>query len=116
MKKSESWKGFYRVCRPYVATEQASTEKTQAAAWLPHPLDPFEAHADLIPQWLESEADVGNQELLVRLIDKGRITLNPERHGTQHIGTVQRRIRELREARVQKCLNSVAGGNQTRDG
>ena len=60
MKKSESWKGFYRVCRPYVTTEQASTEITQAAAWPPHPLDPFEAHADLIPQWLEAEADVRN--------------------------------------------------------
>ena len=24
-------------------------------------VDPFEAHADLIPQWLEAEADVGSQ-------------------------------------------------------
>jgi len=31
-------------------------------------VDPFETHADLIPQWLEAEADVGSQELLGRLI------------------------------------------------
>ncbi|WP_254896417.1 hypothetical protein [Synechococcus sp. HK05] len=27
-------------------------------------VDPFEAHADLIPQWLEAEADVGSKQLL----------------------------------------------------
>lgn len=46
-------------------------------------LDPFEAHANLIPEWLEAEADVGSQELLERLI-----ALDPERYGTQHKRTL----------------------------
>ena len=39
-------------------------------------MDPFEAHADLIPQWLEAEADVGSQGLLGQLI-----ALDPEHYG-----------------------------------
>ncbi len=66
-------------------------------------VDPFEAHADLIPQWLEAEADVGSQELLGRLI-----ALDPERYGPQHKRTLQRRIRDWRVARVQQCLESAA--------
>ena len=50
-------------------------------------VDPFDAHADLIPQWLEAEADVGSQELLGRLI-----AMDPERYGPQHKRTLQRRI------------------------
>ncbi|MCP9817455.1 transposase, partial [Synechococcus sp. GreenBA-s] len=66
-------------------------------------VDPFEAHADLIPQWLEAEADVGSQELLGRLI-----ALDPERYGLQHKRTLQRRIRDWRAARVQQCMESAA--------
>ncbi|WP_241518339.1 hypothetical protein [Cyanobium usitatum] len=66
-------------------------------------VDPFEAHADLIPQWLEAEADVGSQELLDRLI-----ALDKERYGPQHKRTLQRRIRDWRVARVQLCLESAA--------
>ena len=75
-------------------------------------VDPFEAHADLIPQWLEAEADVGSQELLDRLI-----ALDPERYGPQHKRTLQRRIRDWRVAKVQLMPGerSSAGGNQARD-
>jgi hypothetical protein len=72
-------------------------------------VDPFEAHADLIPQWLEAEADVGSQELLVRLI-----ALDPERYGPQHKRTLQRRIRDWRVARVQQCLESAAQRPETK--
>ena len=72
-------------------------------------VDPFEAHADLIPQWLEAEADVGSQELLDRLI-----ALDPERYGPQHKRTLQRRIRDWRVARVQQCLESAAERSETK--
>jgi hypothetical protein len=72
-------------------------------------VDPFEAHADLIPQWLEEEADVGSQELLDRLI-----ALDPERYGPQHKRTLQRRIRDWRVARVQLCLESAAQRPETK--
>jgi len=72
-------------------------------------VDPFEAHADLIPQWLEAEADVGSQELLDRLI-----ALDPERYGPQHKRTLQRRIRDWRVARVQECLESAAQRPETK--
>jgi hypothetical protein len=72
-------------------------------------VDPFEAHADLIPQWLEAEADVGSQELLERLI-----ALDPERYGPQHKRTLQRRIRDWRVARVQQCLESAAVRPETK--
>ena len=71
-------------------------------------VDPFEAHAYLIPQWLEAEADVGSQELLERLI-----ALDPERYGPQHKRTLQRRIRDWRVARVQQCLESAAQRPET---
>ena len=71
-------------------------------------VDPFEAHADLIPQWLEAEADVGSQELLGRLI-----ALDPERYGPQHKRTLQRRIRDWRVARVQQYLESAAQRPET---
>lgn len=66
-------------------------------------VDPFEAHADLIPQWLEAEEDVDSQELLGRLI-----ALDPERYAPQHKRTLQRRIRDWRVASVQQCLGSAA--------
>jgi hypothetical protein len=66
-------------------------------------VDPFQAHADLIPQWLEAEADVGSQELLDRLI-----ALDRGRYRPQHKRTLQRRIRDWRVARVQACLESAA--------
>ena len=72
-------------------------------------VDPFEAHADLVPQWLEAEADVGSQELLDRLI-----ALDPERYGPQHKRTLQRRIRDWRVARVQQCLESAAQRPETK--
>ena len=72
-------------------------------------MDPFDAHADLIPQWLEAEADVGSQELLDRLI-----ALDPERYGPQHKRTLQRRIRDWRLARVQQCLESAAQRPETK--
>ena len=72
-------------------------------------VDPFEAHADLVPQWLEAEADVGSQELLERLI-----ALDPERYGPQHKRTLQRRIRDWRVARVQQCLESAAVRPETK--
>jgi hypothetical protein len=74
-------------------------------------VDPFEAHADFIPQWLEAEADVGSQELLERLI-----ALDPERYGPQHKRTLQRRIRDWRVARVQECLESAAVRPETKPG
>ncbi|WP_255004474.1 transposase [Cyanobium sp. HWJ4-Hawea] len=74
-------------------------------------VDPFEAHADLIPQWLEAEADVGSQELLERLIE-----LDPERYGPQHKRTLQRRIRDWRVARVQECLENAAQRQETQSG
>ena len=72
-------------------------------------VDPFEAHADLIPQWLEAEADVGSQELLDRLI-----ALDPESYGPQHKRTLQRRIRDWRVARVQLCLEGAAQRPETK--
>ena len=72
-------------------------------------MDPFEAHAELIPQWLEAEADVGSQELLDRLI-----AMNPERYGPQHKRTLQRRIRDWRVARVQQYLESAAKRPETK--
>ena len=72
-------------------------------------MDPFEAHADLIPQWLEAEAAVGSQELLDRLI-----ALDPERYGPQHKRTLQRRIRDWRVARVQACLESAVEQPETK--
>lgn len=71
-------------------------------------VDPFEAHADLIPQWLEAEADVGSHELLERLI-----ALDQERYGPQQKRTLQRRIRDWRVARVQQCLESAAQRPET---
>ena len=72
-------------------------------------VDPIEAHADLVPQWLEAEADVGSQELLDRLI-----ALDPERYGPQHKRTLQRLIRDWRIARVQECLGSAAQRPETK--
>jgi hypothetical protein len=72
-------------------------------------VDPFEAHADLIPQSLEAEADVGSQELLERLI-----ALDPERYGPQHKRTLQRRLRDWRVAKVQECLESAAQRSETK--
>ena len=72
-------------------------------------VDPFEAHADLIPQWLEAEADVGSQELLGRLI-----ALDSERYGPQHKRTLQRQIRDWRVARVQQSLESAAKRPETK--
>ena len=72
-------------------------------------MDHFEAHADLIPQWLEAEADVGSQELLQRLIG-----LDPGRYGPQHKRTLQRRIRDWRLAKVQQCLESAAQRPETK--
>ena len=74
-------------------------------------VDPFEAHADLVPQWLEAEADMGSQELL-----EGLIALDPERYGPQHKSTLQRRIRDWRVARVQECLESAAVRPETKPG
>ena len=71
-------------------------------------VDPFEAHGDLIHQWLEAEADVGSQELLDRLI-----ALDPERYRPQHKRTLQRRNRDWRLARVQQCLESAAQRPET---
>jgi len=71
-------------------------------------VDPFEAHADLIPQWLEAEADVGSKQLLERLI-----ALDPELYGPQHKRTLQRRIRDWRVARVQRSLESAAQRPET---
>ena len=72
-------------------------------------MDPFEAHADLIPQWLEAEADVCSKQLLERLI-----ALDPERYGPQHKRTLQRRIRDWRIARVQECTESAAQRPETK--
>ena len=58
-------------------------------------VDPFEAHADLIPQWLEAEPDVASKDLLERLI-----AMDPERYRPKHKRTLQRRIRDWRDARV----------------
>jgi len=68
-------------------------------------VDPFEAHADLIPQWLEAEADVGSQELLDRLI-----ALDKERYGPQHNRTLQRRIRDWRGTERSAAVGKQAGG------
>ena len=72
-------------------------------------MDPFEAHADLIPQWLEAEADVRSQELLDRLI-----ALDTERNEPQHKRTLQRRIRDWCVARVHLCLESAAQRAETK--
>ena len=72
-------------------------------------VDPFEAHANLIPQWLEAGADVGSQELLGRLV-----ALDAERSGPQHKRTLQRRIRDWRVARVQQYLESAAKRPETK--
>jgi hypothetical protein len=74
-------------------------------------IDPFEAHADLIPQWLAAEADVGSQELLDRLID-----LDPQRYGPQHKRTPQRRIRDWRVTRVEKRVASASERPGTKPG
>ena len=72
-------------------------------------VDPFEAHADLIPQWLEAEPDVASKDLLERLI-----AMDPERYRPQHKRTLQRRIRDWRVARVQQCLESAAERSETK--
>jgi hypothetical protein len=74
-------------------------------------VDPFEVHADLIPQWLETEADVVSQELLARLI-----ALDPEGYGSQHKRTLQRRIRDWRAARAKECLETAAVRPKTKTG
>jgi hypothetical protein len=66
-------------------------------------LDPFESHADLIPQWLKAEADVDSQELLDILI-----ALHLERHGSHHRRKLQRIVRNWRVARLQQCLENAA--------
>ena len=73
-------------------------------------VDPFEAHAKINFQWLEAEADVGNQELPKRLI-----ALEPERYWQQHKHTLQRRIRDWRVARVQQCLESASHADNFAD-
>jgi hypothetical protein len=72
-------------------------------------VDPFEAHADLIPQWLEAEPDVASKDLLERLI-----AMDPERYRPQHKRTLQRRIRDWHVARVQQCLESAAERSETK--
>jgi hypothetical protein len=72
-------------------------------------LDPLEAQADLISQWLEAEANVGSQERLGRLI-----ALDPKRYDPKHKRTLQRRIRDWRVARVQLCLESSAKRTETK--
>jgi len=72
-------------------------------------VDPFEAHADLIPQWLEAEPDVASKDMLERLI-----AMDPERYRPQHKRTLQRRIRDWRVARVQQCLESAAERSETK--
>jgi len=72
-------------------------------------VDPIEPHAELIPQRLEAEADVGSQELLARLV-----ALGPERYGPQHKRTLQRRIRDWRIPGVQQCLGSAAQRPETK--
>jgi hypothetical protein len=89
--------------------KQTPTEKPKPRQGRRSRVDPFEALADLIPQWLEAEADVGSQELLNRLI-----ALDPERFGPQHKRTLQRRIRDWRVARVQQCLESAAERLETK--
>jgi hypothetical protein len=89
--------------RPRMAPEHASTEKPKPRQDRRSRVDPFEAQADLILQWLEAEADVGTQELLERLI-----ALHPERYGPQHTRKLQRRIRDWRVARMQECLDRAA--------
>jgi hypothetical protein len=69
----------------------------------------FEAYADFMPQWLEAEPDVGSQELLARLI-----ALAPQRYGLEHKRTLQGRIRDWGEARVQQCLGSAAERRETK--
>jgi len=82
-KKSLGWRGFCRACRPCgVKPLQKKPKPRQGRR---SRVDPLEAHADLIPQWLEAEVDVGSQELLDRLI-----ALDPERYGPQHKRTLQR--------------------------
>lgn len=72
-------------------------------------VDPLEAHADLIPQWLEAEADVGRKQLLERLI-----ALDQERYRPQHKRTLQRRVRNWRITRVQECLENAAQRQETK--
>ena len=44
------------------------------------------------------------------------IALDPERYGPQHKRTLQRRIRDLRVARFQQCLESAAQRPETKPG
>jgi hypothetical protein len=50
-------------------------------------IDPFEADAERLRQWLAEEPIVTPKELMERLIEK-----NPERYGMRHLRTIQRRV------------------------
>ena len=62
-------------------------------------IDPFEADAERIRQWLAEEPIVTPKELMERLIEQ-----DPERYGMQHLRTMQRRVSGYRLAQIEKEL------------
>ncbi len=103
--------GFLRGLQALWRQSRPLQKKSKPHQGLRSRVDPFEAHADLIPQSVEAEADVGSQEILERLI-----ALDPERYGPQHKRTLQRQIRDWRVAKVQQSLESAAVRPETNTG
>ena len=65
-------------------------------------IDPFEADAERIRQWLAEEPIVTPKELMQRLIKK-----DPERYGMRHLRTMQRRVSGYRLAQIERELQET---------
>ena len=65
-------------------------------------IDPFEADAERMRQWLAEEPIVTPKELMERLIEK-----NPERYGMRHLRTMQRRVSGYRLAQIERELQET---------
>ena len=74
-------------------------------------VDPFEADAERIRQWLAEEPIVTPKELMERLIEQ-----DPERYGMRHLRTMQRQVSVYRldqiERELQETLEPRQGSDQ----
>lgn len=65
-------------------------------------IDPFEADAERIRQWLAEEPIVTPKELMERLIEQ-----DPERYGLRHLRTMQRRVSGYRLAQIDREIQET---------
>jgi hypothetical protein len=73
-------------------------------------VDPFEADAERIRQWLAEEPIVTPKELMERLIEQ-----DPERYGVRHLRTMQRRVSGYRLAQIERELQETLEPRQGPD-